>query len=316
MALKSFSVSAPGSIMLLGEHAVLHGYPALVCAINRRLRVTLTPRPDDQIHIHSDRLGEFIGSRSRIVLTTPFQFILASIQPFEYQLPSGFDLSIQSEFSATIGLGSSAAVTVTTLAVLQRWLTHTIDPDEIYSLGYKIIQTVQGIGSGADIAASVFGGLLYYRRDPFQIKTLPCFSPISLVYTGYKTPTPVVVEQVLKQAEKNPKKFNQLYRLISACVEAGTLAIQQENWMQLGEIFNQHYQLQCELGVSDPIIESLIKKIQQSPSVLGCKISGSGLGDCVVALGELSIDDFPAPHQLINIEIATTGLRDETTSHR
>ncbi|OGT10586.1 MAG: mevalonate kinase [Gammaproteobacteria bacterium GWE2_42_36] len=316
MASASFSVSAPGSIMLLGEHAVLHGYPALVCAINRRLTVTLIPRPDNQIHLHSDRLGEYTCSRFQITPSPPFQFILASIKHFESQLSCGFDLSIQSEFSDKVGLGSSAAVTVATLAVLQRWLINTINPEIIYQLGYEVIQTVQGIGSGADIAASVFGSVLYYRRDPLEIKSSPFFPTISLVYVGYKTPTPVVVNHVLENAKKNPKKFNSLYHLIGTCAEAGALAIKQEHWQQLGEIFNQHYQLQCALGVSDAIIESIINKIQQSPSIQGCKISGSGLGDCVIALGKLNADDFNAPQQLINIEITATGLRDETPTHR
>src|SRR5579864_4695671 len=114
--------SAPGSLMLLGEHAVLHGKQALVCAIDKRLTVTLTPRDDKCIQITS-KLGRYSAELSEIKIEKPFQFVLGALQVFmeSNELSQGCDISIQSEFSDQMGFGSSAAVTAATLSALASW---------------------------------------------------------------------------------------------------------------------------------------------------------------------------------------------------
>ncbi len=97
--------SAPGSLMLLGEHAVLHGKQALVCAINRRITVHLFPVPNDSVEIISD-LGEYQSTLSDLTDHPSFTFVLQAIKQHRAQLPSGFKLEIASEFSADIGFGS------------------------------------------------------------------------------------------------------------------------------------------------------------------------------------------------------------------
>ena len=116
----SYTASAPGSLMLLGEHAVLHGQLALVCAVNRRIQVTLTPRKDRTIRI-SSALGRRSMTVDAIKPSKPLRFVMAALRRFAKTLPSGFDLRIDSDFSHQVGLGSSAAVTVATLAVLKQF---------------------------------------------------------------------------------------------------------------------------------------------------------------------------------------------------
>ena len=130
MARASFKASAPGSLMLLGEHAVLHGQPALVCAVNRRIHVSLAPRNDGAIRITSS-LGRYSASIDRIKPAKSFRFVVAAIRRFGRKLTTGFDLRIDSEFSHKIGFGSSAAVTVATLAVLSKWLNGSGSPRKL-----------------------------------------------------------------------------------------------------------------------------------------------------------------------------------------
>src|SRR5438045_3958935 len=70
--------SAPGSLMLLGEYAVLHGQHALVCAIDKRMTVTLSPRDDKKILIES-ALGHYETTLSDLKLVSPFRFVLATL---------------------------------------------------------------------------------------------------------------------------------------------------------------------------------------------------------------------------------------------
>jgi mevalonate kinase len=295
--------SAPGSVMLLGEHAVLRGYPAVVCAINRRITVTLQPRSDNAIHIHSDVLGTYITATDVLSIESPFEFVLAALQAYKDQLPSGCELTITAEFSESMGLGSSAAVTVATLAVLQEWIEGAIDLEALYQLGVFVVRSVQGMGSGADIAASVFGGTLLYDADIKQLSHDPA---ITLLYVGYKTPTPEVVAYVQSCESADPDKYADLFEKIGALAAQGAEAIEHQDWYGLAQIFATHQKLQAALGVSDVALEALIAKSIAFPEVSAAKISGSGLGDCIVTLGKLPEHAFPSNIQ-IDVEITSVG---------
>ena len=114
----SLTASAPGSLMLLGEHAVLHGRRALVSSVHQRLSVTLSVRADRMVGIHS-ALGTHQTPLDELAPHPKFRFVLAALATTTPRLERGLDLHIASEFSDQIGFGSSAAVTVATVAVLQ-----------------------------------------------------------------------------------------------------------------------------------------------------------------------------------------------------
>ncbi len=303
------SASAPGSIMLLGEHAVLHGYGAVVAAVDRRMSVNVSPQQNRTVMIKS-ALGEYQTSLDDIKIEKPFRFVLEAIKLLQEKIPSGFVLDIQSEFSDKVGLGSSAAVTAATLAVLHQWAFDSIDRKNIYKEGMQVIQRVQGVGSGSDIAASVYGGIVHYHPILEKIEQLKYLPEICLIYSGYKTPTTEVIKIVDKKASQNPKKFQKLYAQIGGCVREGVEAIQMKDWKLLGKIFNEHQGLQGQLGVNDGNMQKIIDKLLKIKSVQGAKISGSGLGDCVVALGHVPDDIFV--DERIGARLSLTGLKFES----
>ncbi|MDZ4200364.1 MAG: hypothetical protein U1E27_13895, partial [Kiritimatiellia bacterium] len=156
--MRQAAVSAPGSLMLFGEHAVLHGEPALVCAIHRRLRVAARTRLDGQVLLRS-ALGDLRFPASTCPEDHRFAFVLEALRVAG--IPSeGLELRIQSDFSSKIGFGSSAAVTVATLAVLDRLHARRLIRRSLFCRAREVIRKVQGVGSGADAAASVWGGAL------------------------------------------------------------------------------------------------------------------------------------------------------------
>jgi len=305
-------LSVPGSIILLGEHAVLKGYGAIVCAINRRIHVFLKPRQDDQIVIRS-QLGEHEVNRHHLLIQKPFQFVLSAIQLFQKNLHAGFNLTIESEFSEKIGLGSSAAVTVGMLAAVQYYLEHSFDLKRIYNLGLTIVRQIQGQGSGYDIAASTYGGLFEYQSNPFELGRLSPFPFVSLIYSGYKTPTGDVIKKVAQAEHQDPQKFKRIYEAIGACVKKGKEDIKNQNWRHLGEVFNEQQELMKQLGVSDQTFESILLALKQNSKILGAKISGSGLGDCVVALkSEPKFQPDVNAFNVIDIQIESRGVVNES----
>lgn len=308
------SASAPATLMVAGEHAVLYGYPAIVCAVKQRLTVTLTPRHDNLFTIRST-LGEYTHSLQDVQIVKPFQFITGVIQHFQSQLVYGFNLNVSSDFVHTVGLGSSAAVTVATIAVLTKWLQLELSAEDIFQVGYRVVRQVQQVGSGADIAASVFGGIGLYSPAPFFYRPLHYFPALCAVYTGSKQPTSQVIAKVQQLRRQATEKYDHLFQQIAECTQAMVLAINQQQWEELGLLFNHHYTLQQELGVSNEFIQQLIQQLQALTQIYGAKISGSGLGDCIIGIGELSEHTFPqTPQQKvlgvqqIKVQISSQGV--------
>jgi len=303
--------SAPGSFMLFGEHAVLHGKRALVCAASARLTVTLSPRADRHVTIGSV-LGRHEMTLDAPVPSEPFRFVLASLAREAASLPGGFDLRIESEFPSTVGLGSSAAVTVASLAAFAAHAGRTPSREALVRIARDVIRGVQGAGSGADAAASVFGGVVAYRADPLAIRRIAQAPPVTLVYAGYKTPTPEVIRRVEASRAAMPAVFNAVYEAMNRVAEEATTAVEQANWTRVGALMNVAQGLMDAIGVSDATLSGLVHALRADPAVLGAKISGSGLGDCVVALGRPSRLD--PERKEIAVSVGAEGLVVETVA--
>jgi len=281
---ESFKVSAPGKLMLLGEHAVLHGRRCLVCAVDKRLSITVRPRQDDDVNIASD-LGSYHATLRRPHIDAAFRFICTAIDQHKDWLNHGFDLNIETDFVATLGLGSSAAVTAAMTAAIFYLAGREAKPMEIFDHSLTTVRTVQGGGSGADLAASVFGGLLLYRFMPNEIIPLPHTFPLTVVYSGSKMPTTQVIQLVDERRKQFPDVYDLIYDAMDRSAATAADAVKAENWPDLGRLLDMNQGLMDAIGVSNRRLSTIVHSMREAPGILGAKISGSGLGDCVVGLG-------------------------------
>ncbi len=309
MTEQSYQASAPGSLMLLGEHAVLNGYPALVCAINKRIYVTLRPRVDEKFTLRSDRSGYYESSISTLTSDPRFEPISSILIHYQSYLTTGFDLEITSDFPS-IGLGSSGALTVSLLTVFQQWLFGQLLPDDKFLvLAAHVINQAQGTGSGADAAASLLGGIVYYHYQPLLFKRLKETLPVSVIYSGLKKSTSEVVQAVKTLEAKHASLFELLYQSIGECTHLGCTAIEANDWNTLGEIFNIQQSLMDALGVNNAALQTLVNHLKQDTGILGAKISGAGLGDCVIGLGNFKGEKQSSVHcEWIPLEITEEGV--------
>lgn len=300
----AITVSAPGSLMLLGEHAVLQGHRALVCAINRRITIRLFPSRDDSVKIVS-ALGNYQSPLADLVDHPSFAFVLQSIRQQLEHLPGGFELKIKSDFSADIGFGSSAAVTVATHAALMHWgMGAPPAPDTLFYESLKTIQKVQGRGSGSDLAASVFGGIVGYSTVK-EFQPLGISVPLTAVYCGYKTPTPEVILKVEQLRAKKPEKYDRIYAEIDRSVEQAVFSLQNHDFPAFGKILDRNHLLMDEMGVNTPELQEIVSALQAEPEIFGAKISGSGLGDCAVGVGYADLTELGYP--VHHLEITPAG---------
>lgn len=295
--------------MLLGEYAVFHSKQAVVCAINRRMHLQLTPRADNIIAIKSG-LGSYNSTVTELHIAEPFHYLTAALMEFKKQFTHGFDITLESEFSDSIGFGSSAAIVVATVTIIYQMLNDTIaSKSSIFNIARRIMQRLDDPSSGADIAASILGGVIAYRLDPAKehsatFYTLQPDIPLVVVYSGSKLKSKHVLSLVEAMRARQPEIFEQIFNSIEECAVQAISAIQQRDWLNLGHIMNIQQGLLESVGVSNSLTSNIIAILRDQETVYGAKISGTGLGDCMVALGE--VRDFSL--RQIPVEITRHGL--------
>lgn len=279
----------------MGEHAVLHGRRALVCAVNRRVHTTVERRQDRLIRIKSE-LGEDAAPLDALPDRPPFRFIWHTLRAHAPYLATGLDIHVHAECRSTVGFGSSAAVTVALAAALRAHEERAVDRWSLFDESRRIIRSVQGRGSGADVAASVFGSVLEYRADPLKIQPLHATHPITVLYSGYKTPTPEVIARVEQERTRRPALFEGFFFEMDEAVRDAVDAICRDNWSELGMLMDRNQALLASIGVSDPTLENMVQALRADASILGAKISGAGLGDCVLGLGQAQTRQIAYEH--------------------
>jgi mevalonate kinase len=306
-----FSASAPGTMMIMGEHAVIWGAPCLVAAVNQRLTVTLEARNDHKIHL-SSMYGEETFTNVANIQSDVHQFIAAAIKMYAERLPSGFKLTVSSQVMSGKGFGSSAAVIVATQAVLQQFCGLSSSPYELIIQGRTIVRQIQGHGSGADVAAATLGGIVLYQPEPLQTQVIKAALPLTAVFCGYKTPTAEVLRLVEARRQQHPEKFKQLTLQATQLIRATENALDKGDLPLLGNLFEEYQQLMQAFGVEDTASQQALQFLRQQPGILGAKISGSGLGDCIIGCGHVAEDfSFPTHLSVQGMEIIPVQLTEQ-----
>ena len=323
-------VSAPGKLMLLGEHAVVHARPCLVTAMDARLHMTLALNPpgSDTLTIHAPDVGVDALQRPLTevfakgqALAKGTRFIESAVAVFRERQPfnRGVTITTHSDFSSELGLGSSSATVACTLVGLAKLFDAPISPRALFDLGLQAIFRVQQTGSGFDLASTIYGGTLYYHSaEPRQIIPLNVPRlPIMAAYTGVKADTPTFVRQVGQRMQHWPDTITQVFDVMAGLVEAGHEALIRADWVRLGELFDIQHGLAHALGVDTPETVKLVFAARQA-GAYGAKLSGAGGGDCIIVLApeehraDLADALQAAGGQLLDIAPNAAGVRVET----
>jgi len=293
--MKKIKTSAPGKLMLFGEHAVVYDYPCIVTTVSPRVYVEI----------------EETSGKSRIeapqVRST--RFVEESINIFKQKYNVNGEMIIKtfSDFSSQYGFGSSSAVTVATIYALSKYHKIDLTNKEIFDMGYKVVQQVQGVGSGFDIAAATYGGTIYFVTGGKVIEPL-LISELSLIvgYSGTKADTSNLV--------KNLKANFHIFDNIKKIVETAKKTITNGEWKKTGELMNQNHKYLQQLGVSTEKLDNMCQAAILS-GAYGAKLSGAGGGDCMIAL--VSSDKIKSVEsaivnvggEIINVNNNTQGVK-------
>jgi phosphomevalonate kinase len=275
-------VTAPGKLVLLGEYAVLDGFPAIVAAVNRRAS------------------GQFVPGRSpeSPLVDVAVRGAKDALGPNRAALPRGSVLVDTAAFSAggtKLGIGSSAATAAVTVgAVLEMaGLAVADSTDLIFDVAVAAHREVQGgLGSGADVAAAVYGGVLHYTRPargPAAIRRLPPLAGVEMVVfsTGSPSSTVDCLHAVTAFAARSPETHRQLLPPIAEAVTRFEAALFARDAAELfAAVSAAHVGMEMLGQAADvPIVTPVLAHAAVVASEVGgaAKPSGAGGGDVGIA---------------------------------
>lgn len=266
----SIVVSAPGKIHLMGEHAVVWGKPALLTAIDRRLYVEVS-RTDKELEIE-----------------TPIKKLVEKavgvVSSYLQQKELRVRIKITSLIPAGKHIGSSAAVSVASVAGLLFFLKKIWNPSLFNELAYQVEKFQHGNPSGGDNSVVTFGGLVYFRKEfeflksiwqlPFKIADdlNNCFY---LIDTGFPVETTgEMVAWVAEWIKRNSKKGQIIFSENERATKEITLAIKNGDTDLLISAIKRGERTLEELGVVSRTAKLIIRKIEETGSV--AKVLGGG----------------------------------------
>lgn len=290
MASKPVVASAPGKLMLFGEHSVVYGHPCIVTAVDQRLFVSVRKNGVDVFHMEAPDLGLSAYSKTmsdlgRKELPKAVRFVEMLYKRFleKYPQKEGVVVTTSSDFSSSFGFGSSSAVTVAFAKALTTLYGLELGEKDLFDLCYQAVLDVQGVGSGFDLAAAIWGGTLYYVPPAEVVEKIEIEElPLLVGYTGVKADTPTLVRMVAKKRENNKELVDQVFEDISLLVEQARAAMEKHKWGEVGGLMNKNQELLESLGVSSLELDELVGGSREG-GALGAKLSGAGGGDCMIA---------------------------------
>lgn len=283
--------SAPGKAILLGEHAVVFGEPAIACALDLRTRVRVEGR-GTSVTVNGEPLQD------KLKLPHVHHALGLTGEPW-----GPLDIRIDSQVPASAGLGSSAALSAALLGALIAHKGMAPQPEEVARLAFEVELGVQdGRASPTDTSTSVAGGgvlvdtargpnlLWHFERGERQWflhrLEVPRFTLV-VGHSGQRGSTAAQVKHVADLARRDPEALRTIKHL-GDLARQGVKALGDHDIEGLGKLMDQAHTGLQRLGVSTPRLDELVQAAR--PHAYGAKLTGAGGGGSIIALTDAPQD--------------------------
>jgi len=284
----AFTASAPGKIILFGEHAVVYGKPAIAVPVTQvSARAILRPDPrgvPGSMHIQAPAVG-----LDTYLADLPDEHPLAAavngvLSTLGVSRPLACSLRITSTIPVASGLGSGAAVSVAIIRALSAFLGRPLSNEQVSELAFEVEKLHHGTPSGIDNSVITYARPVYFMRDQ-PIEVLRVSQPFTIVIgdTGISSPTAIAVGDVRRLWQKDPTHYEALFDAAGKIARQARQTIEAGRPNDLGALMDSNHTLLQQMGVSSPELDRLVAAARQA-SALGAKLSGAGRGGNMIAL--------------------------------
>jgi mevalonate kinase len=263
-----------GKVILLGEHAVVHGVPAIAAGIDRGARASARRAGDAVIRLGEREARAGDGSEVGRAFSEMLGFFAAPplLVDVELELPPG------------CGLGASAAIAVAVARSVLEALGEPDDVERVLAAASAWERVFHGNPSGIDAAAAAFGSCIYFTRaEGARPLRLAVDLPLAVAVAGPPASTREMVEGVAKLRERRPQVFDKTLEAIRALVENARLCIEAGDIVGLAKLMDYNQMLLSSWFLSTEGIERACHLAREA-GALGAKLTGAGGGGCVIAV--------------------------------
>jgi mevalonate kinase len=297
----AFTASAPGKIILFGEHAVVYGQPAIAVPVTQVCaRATVTPDlrgESGEVRI----LAPDVGLESLLGDLPPGNPLGEAVKLVAATL--GVDrvpactLKITSTIPVASGLGSGAAVSVAIIRALAGFLGQPLADEQVSTLAYEIEKIHHGTPSGIDNTVVTYAKPVFFIKispspsgrgaegEGSTIETFAIAKPFTIVIgdTGIPSPTKESVGDVRAAWQADPKHYEKLFADIGSITRIARQMIENGSPERLGPLMDENHVFLQEMGVSSSELDCLVAAAKAA-GALGAKLSGGGRGGNMIAL--------------------------------
>lgn len=285
-----FTATAPGKVILFGEHAVVYGRPALaapVVQVRARATVEKTGRPDVALIAPDLNRSALL---SEVHAHNPLAAVVRVVEQYcNCSLSDGYSLSVTSAIPIASGLGSGAAISVAIIRALMLYMGRgdTITREEVSRLAYEVERLHHGTPSGVDNTVIAYEQPVYFvRHEPEPlIESFATARPLRLVIgdTGVRSATKDVVGDVRRRWSADTDRFEAIFDACGRIAVAGREALAAGDLPAVGVLMNENHEWLVRMTVSSDALDHLVVAARRA-GALGAKLSGAGRGGNMIAL--------------------------------
>jgi mevalonate kinase len=282
--------TAPGKIILFGEHAVVYGRPAIAIPLSQwRATAVVEASTQPGIRLIAPDLGKDVWLADAAE-NDPIAAAIRQVQT-AVNLPHlpNMTLTVSSQLPIASGLGSGAAITAAVVRALAEFLglAHLATPEWVSALTYEVEKIHHGTPSGIDNTVVSYEMPVYFLRQQPQnhIEPFTVARPLHLLVadTGVRSSTKVAVGDVRRQWQENPEKFEMIFDWCGNKAMLARAAIEEGDVHLIGRLMTQNHQFLQVMTVSSPELDKLVTAALEA-GALGAKLSGAGRGGNMIAL--------------------------------
>lgn len=288
--------SAPGKVLLLGEHAVVYGHLALAAALGRRVFVDVEEDPSGPTiellalaatpTTTSTSPSTFPSTSPSVFPTPPELLRAASDLAAAAGAPPRFRARVRSELPLGGGLGSSAALGVALARAFAQLAGSDCPIERAEDLALRLERVFHGAPSGVDPAVCARGGVIVFRRgQPAEVERVTLRTPLHLavVLTGVVRGTRSTVLPLSARRAERPDLYDPMLAFLGELARGGASALERGDLQDLGVRFDAAHGVLGALGVSCPELEEAVAALRGA-GALGAKLTGAGGGGAAIGL--------------------------------
>lgn len=277
----AFDGHASGKVILFGEHAVVYAVPGIAAGIDRGARARAKKLAEGEVST--------LTMSGRVVRADdPTSDLARAFTSLLEVAPVAPPLAVEAEADVPPGggLGCSAALGVAIGRAAEKAACGNDDDEaRVFERGLAWERVFHGNPSGIDTAAAATGSfLLYERGKETRALSAPVDVWLAVGYSGSSSSTKTMVESIANIKDKKPELFTKFLEGVRAIVENAKLALDAADGKALGQLMDMNQMLLAGVLLSTEAIEQMCS-IARTAGALGAKLTGSGGGGSVIALG-------------------------------